>query len=84
MAEKRKPGKAVTKAPPKPAAPPEPTATPGRVSKKDQILTLYQAGVTEVKAGCRLLRHNAASTLLRAAVPLPTIPAEPPSREGAG
>jgi len=48
MAEKRKPGKAVTKAPPKPAAPPEPTATPGRVSKKDQILTLYQAGVTEV------------------------------------
>ena len=34
-----------------------------------------QAGVTEVKAGCRLLRHNAASKLLRAAVPLPTISA---------
>jgi integrase len=34
-----------------------------------------QAGVSEVKAGCRLLRHNAASNLLRAAVPLPTISA---------
>lgn len=34
-----------------------------------------QAGVSEVKAGCRLLRHNAASKLLRAAVPLPTISA---------
>jgi integrase len=34
-----------------------------------------RAGVTEVKAGCRLLRHNAASRLLRAAVPLPTISA---------
>ena len=34
-----------------------------------------KAGVTEVKAGCRLLRHNAASRLLRASVPLPTISA---------
>ena len=33
------------------------------------------AGVANVKAGCRLLRHNAASRLLRAAVPLPTISA---------
>ena len=32
-----------------------------------------KAGVTDVKAGTRLLRHNAASRLLRAAVPLPTI-----------
>jgi integrase len=34
-----------------------------------------KAGVTDMKAGCRLLRHNAASRLLRAAVPLPTISA---------
>ena len=34
-----------------------------------------KAGVTDVKAGTRLLRHNAASRLLRAAVPLPTISA---------
>jgi integrase len=33
------------------------------------------AGVANVKAGCRLLRHNAASRLLRATVPLPTISA---------
>ena len=33
------------------------------------------AGLTDVKAGSRLLRHNAASRLLRAAVPLPTISA---------
>jgi integrase len=33
------------------------------------------AGVVDVKAGCRLLRHNAASRLLRAAVPLSTISA---------
>ena len=33
------------------------------------------AGVTGVKAGTRLLRHNAASRLLRAATPLPTISA---------
>lgn len=33
------------------------------------------AGVTEVKAGTRFLRHNAASRLLRAAVALPTISA---------
>lgn len=32
-----------------------------------------QVGITEVKAGTRLLRHNAASRMLRAAVPLPTI-----------
>ena len=31
--------------------------------------------MTDVKAGTRLLRHNAASRLLRAAVPLPTISA---------
>jgi len=34
-----------------------------------------KAGVTDVKAGTRLLRHNAATRLLRAAVPLPTISA---------
>ena len=34
-----------------------------------------KAGVTDVKAGSRFLRHNAASRLLRAAVPLPTISA---------
>ena len=34
-----------------------------------------KAGVTDVKVGTRLLRHNAASRLLRAAVPLPTISA---------
>jgi integrase len=33
------------------------------------------AGVTEVRAGTRLLRHNAASRMLRAATPLPTIAA---------
>lgn len=33
------------------------------------------AGVGDVKAGTRLLRHNVASRLLRAAVPLPTISA---------
>ena len=34
-----------------------------------------KAGVTDAKGGCRLLRHNAASRLLRASVPLPTISA---------
>ena len=34
-----------------------------------------KAGVTEVKAGTRFLRHNAASRMLRAAVALPTISA---------
>jgi integrase len=37
--------------------------------------TFRAAGVTDVKAGSRLLRHNAASRLLRAAVGLPTISA---------
>jgi integrase len=37
--------------------------------------TFRKAGVTGVKAGTRFLRHNAASRLLRAAVPLPTISA---------
>jgi site-specific recombinase XerD len=37
--------------------------------------TFGKAGVTGVKAGTRVLRHNAASGLLRAAVPLPTISA---------
>jgi site-specific recombinase XerD len=37
--------------------------------------TFRKAGVTDVKAGTRLLRHNAASRLLAAAVPLPTIAA---------
>lgn len=38
--------------------------------------TVFQAaGVSEVKGGTRLLRHNAASRLLRAATPLPTIAA---------
>jgi len=40
------------------------------------IATVFgKAGVTDVKAGTRLLRHNAASRLLREAVPLPTISA---------
>ncbi|MHB8451793.1 MAG: tyrosine-type recombinase/integrase [Mycobacteriales bacterium] len=34
-----------------------------------------EAGVTDVKAGTRFLRHNAASRMLRATVPLPTISA---------
>lgn len=33
------------------------------------------AGVTDVRGGTRLLRHNAASRMLRAATPLPTIAA---------
>jgi site-specific recombinase XerD len=37
--------------------------------------TFRAAGVTDVKAGTSLLRHSAASRLLRAAVPLPTISA---------
>jgi integrase len=37
--------------------------------------TFRKAGVTDVKAGTRFLRHNAASRLLRAAVPLPAISA---------
>jgi integrase len=37
--------------------------------------TFRKAGVTDVKAGTRFLRHNAASRLLRAAVPLATISA---------
>lgn len=40
------------------------------------ITTVFgRSGVTDVKAGTRVLRHNAASRLLRAAVPLPTISA---------
>jgi len=37
--------------------------------------TFRVAGVTELKAGTSVLRHSAASRLLRAAVPLPTISA---------
>jgi integrase len=37
--------------------------------------TFRAGGIADVKAGSRLLRHNAASRLLRAAVPLPTISA---------
>lgn len=37
--------------------------------------TFHKAGVADVKAGTRFLRHSAASRLLRAAVPLPTISA---------
>ncbi|AGF71132.1 site-specific integrase [Corynebacterium halotolerans] len=37
--------------------------------------TFRKAGITDVKAGTRFLRHNAASRLLRASVPLPTIAA---------
>ena len=37
--------------------------------------TFRKAGVTDVRVGTRFLRHNAASRLLRAAVPLPTISA---------
>jgi site-specific recombinase XerD len=39
------------------------------------VRTFKKAGVTDAKAGTRLLRHNAASRLLAAAVPLPTIAA---------
>ena len=40
------------------------------------IATVFgKAGIIDVKAGTRLLRHNAATRLLRAAVPLPTISA---------
>ena len=39
------------------------------------VETFRKAGVNQVKAGTRLLRHNAASRLLAAAVPLPTISA---------
>ena len=38
-------------------------------------VTFRKAGVTDAKAGTRLLRHNAASRLLRSAVALPTISA---------
>jgi integrase len=37
--------------------------------------TFRKAGVTGVNAGTRFLRHNAASRLLRASVPLPTVSA---------
>lgn len=37
--------------------------------------TIRKAGVTDVKVGTLFLRHSAASRLLRAAVPLPTISA---------
>ncbi len=37
--------------------------------------TFRKAGVADVKAGTRLLRHSAASRLLRASIPLPTISA---------
>ena len=37
--------------------------------------TFRKAGVTDVKAGTRFLRHVAASRLLQAATPLPTISA---------
>ena len=39
------------------------------------VVTFRKAGVTDAKAGTRLLRHNAASRLLRSAVALPTISA---------
>ena len=39
------------------------------------VETFRKAGVNKLKAGTRLLRHNAASRLLAAAVPLPTISA---------
>jgi integrase len=39
------------------------------------VTTFRKAGVNDAKAGTRLLRHNAASRLLRSAVPLPTISA---------
>jgi integrase len=39
------------------------------------VETFRKAGVNQPRAGTRLLRHNAASRLLAAAVPLPTIAA---------
>jgi site-specific recombinase XerD len=42
---------------------------------KVTVKTFEKPGVADVKAGTRLLRHSAASRLLAAAVPLPTISA---------
>jgi integrase len=42
---------------------------------KVTVTTFEKAGVSDARAGTRLLRHNAASRLLRSAVPLPTISA---------
>src|SRR5258708_7678474 len=39
------------------------------------VKTFAKAGVADIKAGTRRLRHNAASRLLAVAVPLPTISA---------
>jgi site-specific recombinase XerD len=39
------------------------------------VTTFQKAGVAKAKAGTRRLRHNAASRLLAAAVPVPTISA---------
>jgi site-specific recombinase XerD len=39
--------------------------------------TFAAAGVADVKAGTRFLRHSTATRLLRAAVPLPAISAVP-------
>jgi integrase len=52
------------------------TQLTGHASVHRVITTVFgRAGVTDVNAGTRLLRHNAATRLLRASVPLPTISA---------
>jgi len=52
------------------------TRLSGHAAVHRVIATVFgKAGITGAKGGTRLLRHNAASRLLRAAVPLPTISA---------
>ena len=52
------------------------TRLAGHASVYRVITTVFrQAGITDVTGSTRLLRHNAATRLLRASVPLPTISA---------
>ncbi|MEP7179714.1 MAG: tyrosine-type recombinase/integrase [Pseudonocardiales bacterium] len=52
------------------------TGLSGHAAVHRVITTVFgRAGVTDVQGSTRLLRHNAASRLLRASVPLPTISA---------
>jgi nitroreductase len=46
-----------------------------RLREAEERRAVGKAGITDVKAGTRFLRHNAASRMLRAAVALPTISA---------
>jgi integrase len=52
------------------------TRLSGHATVHRVITTVFRrAGITDVQGGTRLLRHNAATRLLRASVPLPTISA---------